>query len=183
MVLFCVVGIRHCALRNGMVQRGDARRLRPDARNIFTTGRSAMKYTDELRSIARDAPMSAGTRTRLHAIAHNIDGEIERLRRDVESWKAAYNASRANEERLRGLLRTYGRHLDCCGDADSYNHADIPSCGCGFDAVLDEATTDQPQAVKPRGDCWVCSGTGSIEDACYKCHGTGTITDKSVDAP
>jgi hypothetical protein len=39
-----------------------------------------VKYTDELRNIAHDASMSAGTRTRLHAIAHDIDIEIKRLR-------------------------------------------------------------------------------------------------------
>jgi hypothetical protein len=52
----------------------------------------------------------------------------------------------------REALRVYGRHLDCCGDADAYNHAEIPSCGCGFDAAMAAdsasagATADDPDA-------------------------------------
>ena len=38
----------------------------------------------------------------------------------------------------REALRVYGRHLDSCGDADAFNHAEIPSSGCGFDAVMKE---------------------------------------------
>lgn len=42
-------------------------------------------------------------------------------------------------DRLLAALRQYGRHSDWCGDADAYNHADIPRCGCGLDAALEDA--------------------------------------------
>jgi hypothetical protein len=53
---------------------------------------------DEIRNIARDAPMSAGTRTRLHAIAHDIEKALAPKPTPVETtdridWKARAEAA------------------------------------------------------------------------------------------
>ena len=71
--------------------------------------------------------------------------EIERLRRaldaaavDNEQYRQANDLLTRELAEAREALRVYGRHLDSCGDADAYNHAEIPSCGCGFDAAMQE---------------------------------------------
>jgi hypothetical protein len=43
-------------------------------------------------------------------------------------------------EALRFLLpHVEHAHADSCGDSDSYNNAEVPSCGCGLDAAVESA--------------------------------------------
>lgn len=37
------------------------------------------------------------------------------------------------------MLMPHVEHAESCGDADSYNNADVPTCGCGLDAALELA--------------------------------------------
>jgi hypothetical protein len=66
---------------------------------------------------------------------NEVEGTIA-LDDDYEQCAADRRALLGELAEAREALRVYGRHLDSCGDADSYNHAEIPSCGCGFDAFL-----------------------------------------------
>lgn len=87
-------------------------------------------------------------------------------------------------ERLRGALRTYGRHLDSCGDADAYNHAEVAQCGCGFDAALEGATVQPSAALTPIGikpACaheWFRLPSWTLgQSRCYHCGAWNTTPD------
>jgi chromosome segregation ATPase len=62
------------------------------------------------------------------------EAKIERLTADNE-------ALRRDAERLWEALKHYGKHDDDCGDHDAYNNESLRHCGCGLDAVLDDALT------------------------------------------
>jgi hypothetical protein len=60
---------------------------------------------------------------------------------EIERRKADNEALRREAERLREALKHYGKHDDDCGDHDAYNNESLRHCGCGLDAVLDDALT------------------------------------------
>lgn len=67
----------------------------------------------------------------------NADGEP-----DVGNVHANIRALKARAERLAAALLNvlpYVEHADHCGDCDSYNNADWPTCGCGLGSTREEA--------------------------------------------
>jgi hypothetical protein len=67
--------------------------------------------------------------------------ELRRQHAEIERLKADNEALRREAERLREALKHYGKHDDDCGDHDAYNNESLRHCGCGLDAVLDDALT------------------------------------------
>ena len=96
--------------------------------------------------------------------------------------EAADEIDRLTRERdeAREALRVFGRHLDSCGDADAYNHAEVAQCGCGFDAAL-AGTADQP-TVERSPPPWLCQcgmHNAWMRDKCGGCGGLRTWTSTS----
>jgi hypothetical protein len=67
--------------------------------------------------------------------------ELRRQHREIERLKAENERLRRDAERLWEALKHYGKHDDDCGDHDAYNNESLRHCGCGLDAVLDDALT------------------------------------------
>ena len=65
-----------------------------------------------------------------------LDAADKLLRQHAENERL-----KAKNERLREALKHYGKHDDDCGDHDAYNNESLRHCGCGLDAVLDDALT------------------------------------------
>lgn len=51
-------------------------------------------------------------------------------------------------EALQSLLQ-HVEHADSCGDHDAYNHASVPTCGCGLDSALELAQAAIAKATQP----------------------------------
>jgi hypothetical protein len=67
--------------------------------------------------------------------------KLLRQHAEIERLKADNEALRREAERLWEALKHYGKHDDDCGDHDAYNNESLRHCGCGLDAVLDDALT------------------------------------------
>jgi hypothetical protein len=69
--------------------------------------------------------------------------EIERQRSEVAKWRAAYNASRENEERLRGLLQEW---------LEAWPRHDFGTLRARTEQVTLGVTTDQPSLSQRMAD-------------------------------
>jgi hypothetical protein len=91
----------------------------------------ALRLADAL----RDGPyLLSAERDAIETVLRRQHAKIKRL-------KAENDALRRDAERLWEALKHYGKHDDDCGDHDAYNNESLRHCGCGLDAVLDDALT------------------------------------------
>lgn len=98
---------------------------------------------------------------------------------------------RALIEALQAIL-PYAEHSDSCGDHDAYNHAEVPSCGCGLDSAKEQAGAAIAAALRSQSAqavCPACKGlgyTGHPMDGerpvdCPDCAGSG-LAEHSITA-
>ena len=113
------------------------------------------KLDDELAALRAERDELRSWKAGSLEAARESETPMERyLKAQIAERDNELAALRARVAELEAAIRVYGGHLDDCGDMDSYNNADVPTCGCGYDAIRDalSAVTTHPDWPECSGD-------------------------------
>lgn len=133
---------------------GAAMRVSDDELRYWASDRVKGEMADRVKSMARELYEARAEIERLtqerdeyKRARDELTDAFESMRRTVDNalalrdkaFEARNRAWKDRDEALSALasLMHYVKHDDNCGDSDAYNHADVPTCGCGLDNLLE----------------------------------------------